>query len=103
MSEYDTEEYISKVMKLERCSRDDALKLIEDFKNIDGQSESTIDHNAEKRQARYNKRRDEKRCIQCGKQDTCTLLGGARCNYCRERARISTLYYYQRKRKGKGN
>ena len=32
---YDSEEYIRKVMSIERCSREEACKLIAEFKEID--------------------------------------------------------------------
>lgn len=99
MNEYDSEEYISKVMRIEHCSRDKAINLIKEFEEIDQQPEFAEDPNVEKRKARYVQRIKEKRCIQCGRTDEKTLSGGTRCDYCRERARISTLNYYQRKRR----
>ena len=84
MSEYDTEEYISKVMKLERCTREQALNLIEEFKEIDRDGYS-LKKQASYAKAKYHERVKAKRCIQCGTQDELTLSGKTRCLRCRDR------------------
>ena len=86
MNLYDTNEYIVKVMKIENCSREDALKLIDEFKRIDEQKEeikkSLTDKDLYKA---YRKRwRSEKKCICCGRQDADTLSGLTRCRRCKE-------------------
>ena len=99
MSEYDTEEYISKVMKLERCSREDALKLIEEFKKIDREGNSS-DKQSSHMKARYHERVKEKRCVQCGTQDELTLSGKTRCMRCRNRCRNRDNEYKRKVRQG---
>jgi hypothetical protein len=90
MSEYDTEEYISKVMALENCTREQALDLISEFKEIDN-SKIKIPKAlkpkrspADRYRKKYLKVLSEKRCTRCGKQDERTLAGYTQCDKCRQ-------------------
>lgn len=87
---YDTEEYIAKVMRIEKTDRQGALKLIEEFKKIDREMNEAAGRKryaSEKRSSsktheirmRYKK---EKRCTVCGRQDESTLSGKSRCYKC---------------------
>ena len=93
---YDTQEYLKTVMRIENCSREEALKLIEDFKAIDDQrDEITKEFNHKKFKAYREKWRSENKCQCCGRQDGNTLLGFSRCYRCAENQRE----YNKRRRK----
>ena len=82
---YDTQEYIKTVMRIENCSREEALKLIEDFKAIDErQDEITKEFNRGRFKAYRERWRAEGKCQCCGKVDGNTLLGFSRCERCSE-------------------
>ena len=97
MDIYDTNEYIVKVMKIEGCTREEALKLIEEFRRIDAQKEeikqSMTDRDLFKA---YRKNwRANKKCICCGRQDADTLSGLTRCRRCKN---LQKEAYERRKR-----
>lgn len=99
MNLYDTNEYICKVMRLENCSREDALKLIEEFKKIDEQKEKVKMSLTEKDMYKAYRKKwtKEKKCQCCGKQDELTLAGSSRCGRCKEMQR---QWYIRRKANG---
>lgn len=93
MSIYDSEDYIAKVMRIEKCSREDALKLIEEFKSIDGHKDRKETDNAKIRAYRKDWKRRHL-CTICAVQDEDTLKGLTRCKKCKARQQE----YYRRRR-----
>lgn len=82
---YDSQEYIKTVMRIEQCSREDALKLIEEFKRIDAQKGRIINGMTEKERMRVyrEKWRSEGKCQCCGREDTRTKeFGYSTCQRC---------------------
>lgn len=97
---YDSQEYIKTVMQLERCSREEALKLIEEFKKIDAQKGRIInDMDGNQRMKVYREKwRKEGRCTCCGREDKRTkVFGYSTC----ERCFTKQTEYRQRRRLAK--
>lgn len=101
---YDSQEYIKTVMRIEQCSREDALKLIEEFKRIDAQKGRIINGmDANQRMKVYREKwRAEGKCTVCGKEDQRTKeFGYSTCEQC---SRKQSAYFKEwTKRRKKKN
>lgn len=91
---YDTEEYISKVMRIEGCSRKEAEKLIREFKRIDrtrADIKSSL-ASSDRLKAYRQSWKERGMCQCCGMSDERTQNGYSTCGRCNEYRKA----YYQK-------
>ena len=89
MDIYSSEEYIGNVMRIEQCSREDALKLIETFRRIDNACSLTASERVKAYRKDWRKRG---MCQCCGKSDERTQSGYSTCKRCDDYRKA----YYQK-------